>query len=156
MNENETDEYQYKLPLAEEVNNLQQESRMILPGIQTLFGFQLIAVFNSNFKTVLTLSEQYIHLVSLILVVFSGILLTAPVAYHRQAKHHVSVHFIRLGSRFLEMALTPLAVGTCMDIYIVAKIITTSIPIAILIALLLFCMYLGIWFIYPRIRSKNT
>jgi hypothetical protein len=37
-----------------------EEARMVLPGIQALFGFQLIAVFNERFKE-LTKDEQLIH-----------------------------------------------------------------------------------------------
>ncbi len=155
MKETESKISQYKLPLGEEVNNLEQEARMILPGIQTLFGFQLIAVFNSSFKTLLDHSEQYIHLVSLLLVVVSGILVAAPAAYHRQAHHHISEHFIRLGSRFLSIALFPLALGTCLDIYLVSRIITSSDLVSGVITVALFCFYLGIWFIYPQIRGKR-
>src|SRR5213078_3805203 len=38
------------LPLSEAVTHLLEECRMVLPGIQALFGFQLIAVFNSTFR----------------------------------------------------------------------------------------------------------
>ena len=34
------------------------ESRMALPGIQAIFGFQLIAVFNSSFFQIHTPAEQ--------------------------------------------------------------------------------------------------
>ena len=33
--------------LKDEIANLIEEARMVLPGIQALFGFQLIAVFNN-------------------------------------------------------------------------------------------------------------
>ncbi|MBC7465650.1 MAG: hypothetical protein H7256_06615 [Bdellovibrio sp.] len=51
---------------------------MLLPGIQTLFGFQLIAVFNQGFKSSLSESEQVVHLVSLLLIVISAVLVVAP------------------------------------------------------------------------------
>lgn len=156
MTDPETKNYQYRLPLGEEVNNLEQEARMILPGIQALFGFQLIAVFNSSFKTLLTANDQFIHLGSLLLIVISGILVAAPAAYHRQAKHHISEHFIKLGSRFLSLALYPLAVGTCLDIYLVSKIVTSSALFSGIITSVMFCLYLGIWFIFPRIRGKKV
>ena len=38
-----------KEPLEKVVEHLEEEARMILPGIQALFGFQLIAVFNQRF-----------------------------------------------------------------------------------------------------------
>ena len=36
------------------------EARMVLPGIQALFGFQLIAVFNERFRS-LPQFEQTLH-----------------------------------------------------------------------------------------------
>jgi hypothetical protein len=37
------------LPLSKAAQLLLEECRMVLPGIQALFGFQLIAVFNARF-----------------------------------------------------------------------------------------------------------
>lgn len=146
----------YRLPLGEEVKVLEQEVRMVLPGIQTLFGFQLIAAFNANFKTQLSLSEQHLHLAALILVAVSGVFVTAPAAYHRQARHHISEHFIEVGSRFLTWALAPLAIGTSLDIYLVARYITGSVPVALAIGLVIFSLYAAVWFIYPQIRREKS
>ena len=38
-------------------SHLLEECRMVLPGIQALFGFQLIAVFNDGFEHKLALGE---------------------------------------------------------------------------------------------------
>ena len=37
--------------LEEESRTTIEEARMVLPGIQAVFGFQLIAVFNNGFRT---------------------------------------------------------------------------------------------------------
>jgi hypothetical protein len=52
--------------------------------VQALFGFQLIALFNSTFRERLTSSEQLIHLVAIGLVAMAVALVMAPAAYHRQ------------------------------------------------------------------------
>ena len=44
--------------LRHEANLLEQEARMILPGIQTLFGFQLVTAFNDHFIDRLTHNEH--------------------------------------------------------------------------------------------------
>jgi len=49
-------------PLEREANRVIEEARMVLPGIQALFGFQLVAVFNNRFETALSPSEQTLHL----------------------------------------------------------------------------------------------
>ncbi len=44
-----------------------QEARMVLPGIQALFGFQLIAVFNERFKE-LAEDARLIHFSATVLI----------------------------------------------------------------------------------------
>jgi hypothetical protein len=47
-----------ELTLSKAAEYLLDECRMVLPGIQALFGFQLIAVFNTGFDERLTSSER--------------------------------------------------------------------------------------------------
>ena len=142
--------------LDSKVDTLQQEARMVLPGIQALVGFQLIAIFNTGFKASLTESEQVAHLVALILVVISSVLVMAPAAYHRQAHHQISKHFVELSSRFLAWAMAPLALGTCLDIYIVARVILLSQAWSIGVAGLVFLFYLWFWLIFPQQRARKA
>ena len=50
-----------RLSLSEAAQYLLDECRMVLPGIQTLFGFQLIVVFNSGFDQKLSVTESVWH-----------------------------------------------------------------------------------------------
>ena len=55
-----------------------EEARMVLlPGIQALFGFQLIAVFIERFKE-LTEDEQLIHFSATVLVTIAIVLIMTP------------------------------------------------------------------------------
>ena len=146
---------QYKQSLSAQANMIEQEARMVLPGIQTLFGFQLIAVFNQGFKINLLASEQIMHLVALLLVAISAILVVAPAAYHRQAKHQISIHFIELSGKFLAWAMAPLAIGTCLDIYIVTKVILSSMTLSLLITAIIFLLYSWTWFILSRKHANQ-
>ena len=49
-----------RLSLSEAAQYLLDECRMVLPGIQALFGFQLIVVFNSGFDQKLSATEQHL------------------------------------------------------------------------------------------------
>ena len=53
---------------------------MVLPGIQALFGFQLIAVFNERFRQ-LSEGEQLIHFTAIMLVAIAIALIMTPAAY---------------------------------------------------------------------------
>lgn len=71
-----------------------EEARIILPGMQALFGFQLIAIFNTGFGR-LSPFDQYLHLAALVLVAIAVALVMTPAAYHRRSKReHVSGYFI--------------------------------------------------------------
>ncbi len=80
----------------ERLTNTLDEARMILPGIQALFGFQLIAVFNPVFTS---LSEPLkdLHFAALLLTILAAALLITPAAYDRQRNTAcVSCKFIAL------------------------------------------------------------
>ncbi|HEX3171872.1 MAG TPA: DUF6328 family protein, partial [Burkholderiales bacterium] len=96
--------------LKDEITNLIEEARMVLPGIQALFGFQLIAVFNDGFKN-LEPAWQYTHLAAISLVTAAVVLIMTPAAYHRFAERGVaSRRFSELGSMLIAMAMVPFAV----------------------------------------------
>jgi hypothetical protein len=74
---------------------LLEECRMVLPGIQALFGFQLVAVFNEGFSDKLTPGEQELHLAAIISTVVAIAAIIAPAALHRQLEaFSVSHRFI--------------------------------------------------------------
>lgn len=155
-NDNKRDKHrQYRQSLGDQVNTIEQEARMVLPGIQTLFGFQLIAVFNQGFSAGLSHVEQIIHLCALLLVAISAVLVVAPAAYHRQAKHQISAHFIELSGHFLAWAMAPLALGTCLDIYLVTRMILISPLLSVLTTAMIFSFYSWIWFILPKMRARQ-
>jgi Family of unknown function (DUF6328) len=94
-----------KISLSEAVTHLLEECRMVLPGIQALFGFQLIVVFNPTFYEKLSLTERGFHLTAIGLIVISIAMLMAPAAYHRQKDpQSVSEGFIVIATRLLILA----------------------------------------------------
>ena len=54
------------------------EGRVVLPGIQALFGFQLIAVFNERFRQE---GQQLIHFTAIMLVAIAIALIMTPAAF---------------------------------------------------------------------------
>ena len=71
--------------LEKEATHATDEARMVLPGVQALLGFQLIAVFNQRF-TELDGDKQVLHLAAFLLIALATGLIMAPAAYHRQAE----------------------------------------------------------------------
>lgn len=132
----------------------------MLPGIQALFGFQLIAVFNEGFAQRLTMDEQRLHLLSILLVVASIALVMAPAALHRQADpHSVSDRFLHLSSRLLLWGMLPLAVGISLEVYLIAQLILHDKMWALTMAAGSFTLFLVLWLLLPlreRYRRSST
>ena len=142
-------------PLEPEIDHILEESRMILPGIQALFGFQLIAVFNPHFAELLPRPGQLLHLTAIVLVAGAVALIMAPAAYHRQAERdRVSRFFARYASRMLTLALTPLSLALAIEVSLVTFAITQWVFPAASLGVALVVLYVALWFLYPRFRRR--
>ncbi len=138
-----------KLSKKDILQNTLEEARTVLPGVQAIFGFQLIAVFNKPFYD-LSYSDQVIHLAALCLSVLSGCLLMAPAAYHRIAeKDAVSEDLLNYSGRTLCAAMLPLALSISMDIYVIAKLVTQETLVSVLLGLFTLLIANYFWFFIP-------
>jgi hypothetical protein len=144
------------LSLAEATTHLLEECRMVLPGVQALFGFQLIAVFNMGFSEKLSHGEQIVHLIALALVAIAGALIMSPASYHRQTSpRSVSAHFIQLGGRLLVTAMVPLMLGIGLDFYLIARVVLGSSGVAAAATSGLVFFFVSCWFGLPRWVGKS-
>ena len=100
------------------------EARMVLPGVQALFGFQLIAVFNDGFGAP-EREREALHLAAIVLVTIAIALVMTPAAYHRQVDpRRATAGLCALASRLVSGAMLPLAAGMALDVHLVARLIT--------------------------------
>ena len=150
-----------KLSLSESAEYLLEECRMVLPGIQALFGFQLIAVFSPGFEAKLAHGERLAHLIAIILVSISIALVMAPAAYHRLAgSGEVSDEFVALSTRLLLCGMVPLALAITIDLYLVARVIDGK-ALASGVAMVGLSAFVMLWFYLPhrwraaRIRARK-
>jgi hypothetical protein len=132
-----------------------EEARMVLPGIQALFGFQLVAVFNQRF-TDLSAVHQYLHYAALILTAVSAGIIMAPAAYHRIAERYTnSDRFIRLASQMVAAAMIPLMLAISGDVYLLGLMITSSVIVSAMIGLGLLALLVGLWFVFPLATASE-
>lgn len=140
-----------EVPLPDAVTHLLEECRMVLPGIQALFGFQLIAVLNTTFADKFTGTEKILHLVAMLATALAIGLIMTPAAYHRQTSpRQASDRFIKIASRLLLWAMVPLLTGICLDVYIIARLITNNEIASFILALVLLVWFATWWFVFPR------
>jgi hypothetical protein len=144
------DEHSQRLSLSRQVETLLEECRIVLPGIQALFGFQLAVMFSERFDRILTHAQQVLHLLAMALVAIAIALIMTPAAYHRQAEpQQASDHFVRLSSRLLLASMPPLAVAICLEFYLVAQIVLDEAAACIAGAMLM--VFVLLWRVLPRI-----
>ena len=130
---------------------------MVLPGIQALFGFQLIAVFNRPFFD-LDYLDRSLYLLSLVLVAVAIGLVIAPAAFHRLVERdRVSRSWLQLASREIAFAMAALTPAIAIDVYLVAglSIGRTWLSVAMGCTVAIFLAWM--WFVMPamhRLRDQ--
>jgi uncharacterized protein DUF6328 len=146
--------------LEQRANSTHQEARMVLPGIQALFGFQLIAAFNARFHD-LAVGDRVIHLSALVLVGVAIALIMTPAAYHRICEPgRTSLFFVRLASALVALAMVPLLLGISLDVYVVTRM---ALPegnpwVGRILALASFIVFASLWIAFPywqRVRPPR-
>jgi hypothetical protein len=147
-----------ELSLNDAATHVLEECRTVVPGMQALFGFQLIAVFSATFEAQLSPTERVLHLVAIVLVTIAIVLVMAPAALHRQTEPMaVSQRFIEISSRLLMASMAPLALGICLDVYLIARIIAGSRGVAGIVAAFLLGVFLVFWLLLPRaVRRRGS
>lgn len=140
-----------EVPLSEAAEYLLQECRMILPGIQAIFGFQLVAVFNAEFDRKFSSVEQGFHALALMLMAVAMVLVMTPAAYHRQTRVcEISETFVRLATRLLLISMLPFSAAILIDVFLVASTILGSVWAAVATTFVGGCL-IFFWIIVPRV-----
>ena len=140
--------------LTDKIKHVLTEARVVLPGAQTVLGFQFILFLMETFEK-LPESSKYIHLASLSMVALSIILLMTPAAYHRIVEQgEETEHFHRFASRVLIAAMIPFALGLSGDIFIVVRKVTESAALAAAFSLIQLACFYGLWFGFTAYRRR--
>jgi hypothetical protein len=136
-----------------------EEARIVLPGIQALFGFQLIAAFTERFRQ-LTGGEQLLHYAAFVLVAIAITLIMTPVAYHRLVERDsVSPFFIRLASWLIAATMVPLMLALAFEVFIIGNLVLSAPITSFVVAAALFLLFSSLWFGFPlamRRRRDST
>lgn len=141
--------------LDTELEQILEEARMVLPGIQALFGFQLIAVFNPRFEEALGRPWQLLHLAAVVLTAVAVGLIMAPAAYHRQAEpNRASRYFAGYASFAITLAMVPLSAALAVEVSVVAFVVTRHTAASTLIGSALALFLIWLWYVFPAYRKR--
>ena len=139
--------------LEDAVTYALDEARMVLPGIQALFGFQLVAVFNERFSEIFDAWGQWLHLAALVFVALACALAMTPAAFHRQNDHgKVSQRLLDISSLFIGAAMIPLMAAISIDVGLVAYVVSESAPASVALGVLCAIAFAALWIVFPRWR----
>jgi hypothetical protein len=139
----------HRQTLEEASTQVGGEARMLLPGVQTILGFQLMAVFNQRFEK-FSSGEQVLHFAAFLLVALTMGLMLTPAAYHRHVERRiVSARFVKMSSRLLTWSMAPFLIGICLDTYLIGRMILNDVVPALVAGLGMFVVLAGLWFVLP-------
>lgn len=124
---------------------------MLIPGVQALFGFQLVIVFSQPFNALLAPDEKVWHLIAIACSVVTLILLFTPAMLHRQRESGWATQgFVNVSSKLMTAASVPLSAALAIDFALVGRVITGNAAAAITIAVLTLATVTFCWHILPR------
>ena len=141
--------------LLDQERNSLDEARMVLPGIQAVFGFQLIAVFNERFAQ-LPEMLRIAHFASLSLVVVAVALIMTPAAYDRLAEPDVVTRrFLANTATLLTTAMGVFGCAIATEMFVVAAMVTQSRTLGVAASLVALALFGSLWFLFPLRRARE-
>jgi hypothetical protein len=79
-----------------------------------------------------------------------------PAALHRQIDPMaVTRRFIQSSTMLLLLSMFPLSMSICLDIYLIAHVITETIWLSLLIAAGLLLLFFSLWMVLPHLKKSS-
>jgi hypothetical protein len=126
--------------LDRELIELLNELRVVMPGVQVLFGFLLTVPFQQRFETIDDF-QRIVYFVTLLLVAAASAFLMGPSAFHRLTfREGQKPYLVRLGTRqtIVGMALLALAMNGVLLLLTDILFHTTMVVVTVTVATALF------------------
>jgi hypothetical protein len=141
--------------LDRNLEQLLQELRVALPGVQVLFAFLLVVPFNQRFPDI-TPFQRTIYFITLLLATAATACLIAPTAHHRiEFRADDKKHIVFTATKLAVAGLALLAAAMTGAVTLITDVLyhtTTVVIVAALVALL----FSGLWFAWPVKRLLDN
>lgn len=139
------------------LDQLLQELRVVLPGVQVLFAFLLAVPFSSRFGDVDDF-ERDVYFVALLLSALAVALLMAPSIQHRILfRREQKRYLVSLGGALLIAGMTALALAIVLSLVLVAHFLFGA-AAAWIAGGLSFAAFALVWYVLPierRLSNRN-
>ncbi|MFA9429710.1 DUF6328 family protein [Egicoccus sp. AB-alg2] len=139
----------------ERYRELLEELRTILPGVQVLFGFLLIAPFSQRFGDLDAFGRDLYAWV----IAGTGLataLFLAPASYHRIANRRRRRERLHTAIRLVVVGMSLLAVSMVLAVFTVMRFIYQGSVIAAVTAAGLAAVILVVWYVVPLARRVTN
>ena len=135
-----------EMKIEDKITQVLTEARVVLPGAQALFGFQLAMTLMEGYER-LPASSQDMHLAATCAIALTIVLLMAPPAYHRIVERGEDTErFHRFASWMVLAAMATLPLGFAGELWIVVRKQTGSIAQAHAAGIGALVFFYGLWF----------
>jgi Family of unknown function (DUF6328) len=134
--------------LDRELMELLQELRVVLPGVQVLLAFLLVAPFQPRFAQ-LPGSLRNAFFASVACATLATVLLIAPSVHHRlRWRAHDKERLLRIGNQVALWGTVLLAAAIVLALYVVTNVLYVS-QLALLTAGVAVAVFGGVWYGLP-------
>jgi hypothetical protein len=141
--------------LNRNLDQLLQELRVVLPGVQVLFAFLLAVPFSTRFNRV-DQFERVVYFIALIFTAISVVLLLAPSIQHRILfRHDQKPYLVRTGTLLTIAGMTALAIAMTLSMVLIAHFLYGTWAASITGATAL-VFIVAIWYALPIDRRRHA
>ena len=141
--------------LNRNLDQLLQELRVVLPGVQVLFAFLLAVPFATRFNQV-DQFERVVFFVALLFASLAVVLLLAPSIQHRILfRHDQKRYLVQTGTRLAIAGMTALACSITLSLVLVAHFLY-GIWAASIVGGCAVIAYGTIWYAVPLARLRHS
>lgn len=136
------------------MNDILQELRVILPGVQVLFAFLLIGVFSERFSEVTPLQRAF-YFAALVFTALATACLIAPTTHHRILwRQGARRERLKIANALAIIGTGFLAAGMGCAIFLITEFIYST-AWAVGVSVAVAAVFCGLWFLLPLYRRRR-
>jgi hypothetical protein len=138
--------------LDRQLDQLLQELRVAMPGVQVLFAFLLAVPFQQRF-TAVTEFQQDVYFVTLLAAAAASAFFIAPTAFHRvRFQDRDKPFLVAMSSRLMVAGLACLALAMIGAVLLVSDVLFDGATVTVTVAITA-TLYIGMWFLLAATRE---
>jgi hypothetical protein len=138
--------------LNRQLDQLLQELRVAMPGVQVLFAFLLAVPFQQRFGNV-TDFQKDVYFVTLLAAAAASALFIAPTAFHRlRFQDNDKAYLVSVSSKMALTGLGFLAIAMNGAVLLVSDVLFDGAAVTITVAITA-TLYIGLWFGLGLVRD---